>query len=282
MIRKSFQPFNTADDMSSEALSEDVLQKSESIYAAEVSADGGATEHAQTDGDDDYASIRQWAKEDRPREKMMERGAGALTKAELLAILIGSGTTRKSAVDLMREIMRDCDDKLSRLSKMSLDALMSYNGIGEAKALTIMAAAEIGRRRAEEETGGDAMQFVDAGVVLSYMRPKVQDLDHEESWVLLLNNRACLIRLLHLSKGGLTETSVDVRILLKEALMANATSFILVHNHPSGNPVPSNADKTITEQIRKASKTMNIRMLDHVIVTDSKDIYYSFAENGSI
>lgn len=229
----------------------------------------------------DYLSIKDWALEDRPREKMMARGASALTKAELLAIIIGSGTTKKSAVELMSEILQDCNDRLSNLSKMSLEALTHYDGIGPAKALSIMAAAEIGRRRAEESSE-DLLQIASGEDVMRYMRPKVQDLDHEESWVLLLNNNAKLLRCVHLSTGGITETAVDVRVLLKEALLSNATSFILVHNHPSGRMIPSHADKELTSHVQKAGKIMNIRMIDHVIVTDSSDLlnYFSFAENG--
>lgn len=229
----------------------------------------------------EYISIKEWAVEDRPREKMAARGAGALTKAELLAIIIGSGTTKKSAVELMTEILRDCDGRLANLSKMTLEGLTSYDGIGPAKALSIMAAAEIGRRRAEESS--DDMVRVESGTdVMKYMRPKVQDLTHEESWVLLLNNNARIIRCAHLSSGGLTETSVDVRMLLKEALLSNATSFILIHNHPSGRMTPSRADKDLTQRVQKAGQAVNIRMLDHVIVSDSSDMnnYYSFSENG--
>lgn len=229
----------------------------------------------------EYISIKEWAEEDRPREKMAARGAGALTKAELLAIIIGSGTTKKSAVELMTEILRDCDGRLANLSKMTLEGLTSYDGIGPAKALSIMAAAEIGRRRAEESS--DDMVRVESGTdVMKYMRPKVQDLTHEESWVLLLNNNARIIRCAHLSSGGLTETSVDVRMLLKEALLSNATSFILIHNHPSGRMIPSRADKDLTQKVQKAGQAVNIRMLDHVIVSDSSDMnnYYSFSENG--
>lgn len=229
----------------------------------------------------EYISIKEWAEEDRPREKMAARGAGALTKAELLAIIIGSGTTKKSAVELMTEILRDCDGRLANLSKMTLEGLTSYDGIGPAKALSIMAAAEIGRRRAEESS--DDMVRVECGTdVMKYMRPKVQDLTHEESWVLLLNNNARIIRCAHLSSGGLTETSVDVRMLLKEALLSNATSFILIHNHPSGRMTPSRADKDLTQKVQKAGQAVNIRMLDHVIVSDSSDMnnYYSFSENG--
>ena len=228
-------------------------------------------------------SIKEWAEEDRPREKMMARGAQALTKAELLAIIIGSGTPRKSAVALMADILRDCDDRLANLSKMSLEALERYDGIGPAKALSIMAAAEIGRRRAEE-SAADMVQFISGTDVMRYMRPKVQDLTHEESWVLLLNNNARLIRCVHLSSGGISETSVDVRLLLKEALLSNATAIILIHNHPSGRITPSRQDHDLTLQVKKAAHTVNIRMLDHVIVTDSSDLthYYSFAENGII
>lgn len=233
------------------------------------------------EADNEYFSIKEWAEEDRPREKMMARGAQALTKAELLAIIIGSGTTKKSAVELMSDIMEDCGGRLSTLSKMTLQALIRYDGIGPAKALSIMAAAEIGRRRASESA--DDMTKIEGGVdVLRYMRPKVQDLTHEESWVLLMNNNAAVIRCVHLSSGGITETSIDVRMLLKEALLSDATCFILVHNHPSGKLVPSAADRDLTVHVQKAARTVNIRMLDHVIVTDTSNPrgYYSFAENG--
>lgn len=231
----------------------------------------------------DYISIKNWSLEDRPREKMMARGAEALTKAELLAIIIGSGTTKKSAVELMNEILRDCDDRLSNLSKMTLEGLTSYDGIGPAKALSIMAAAEIGRRRAFE-SASDMQQICNGEDVMRYMRPKVQDLEHEESWVLLLNNNSSIIRCVHLSSGGRTEAIVDVRMLLKEAILSNATCFILVHNHPSGRITPSTFDKELTSNVLKAGRAVNIRMLDHVIVTDSTDTthYYSFAENGYI
>lgn len=230
---------------------------------------------------EEFLSIKEWAEEDRPREKMMAKGAQSLTKAELLAIIIGSGTTKKSAVQLMTEILNDCENRLSNLSKMSLEALTKYDGIGPAKALSIMAAAEIGRRRTMESST-DLQQMTNGESVMHYMRPRVQDLTHEESWALLLNNNACLIRCVHLSSGGITETTVDVRLLLKEALLSNATCFILVHNHPSGNMRPSRADKDLTSYVQKAGSAVNIRMIDHVIVTDSSNIqdYFSFAENG--
>lgn len=223
--------------------------------------------------------IKEWAEEDRPREKLMAKGVEALTNAELFAILIGSGTTKKSAVELMQEVLSDCGNQLRNLNRMTLKALTGYNGIGEAKALSIIAAAEIGRRRAEEQSQ-DIVQFTDSKLVLQYMKPKIQDLSHEESWVLLLNNSAKLIHCAHLSQGGLTETMVDVRMLLKEALLHDATCFILVHNHPSGNPRPSRPDDELTMRVKKAAQTLNIRMLDHVIVTDTD--YFSFAENGKL
>jgi len=224
-------------------------------------------------------SIKHWAIEDRPREKMMEKGEEALTNAELLAILIGSGTSKKSAVDLMTEILQACEGRLSMLSNMTLEELMSYNGIGEAKAITIKAAAEIGRRRAMERAN-DRKQLKSAADAYQVMHPIMQDLDHEEFWGLLLNNQARLIKKIKLSSGGITQTAVDIRMLLKAALLADATSLIACHNHPSGSLTPSADDSHLTNRIRLAAETMNIKLIDHVIITDGD--YYSFAENGKI
>ena len=223
--------------------------------------------------------IKEWAPEDRPREKMMEKGESALSNAELLAILIGSGTSRQTAVELMREILNDCGNHLSELSRKSVAELMKYSGIGEAKAITIKAAAEIGRRRALE-VADDRQLMTDADAVYNMMRPIMQDLSHEEFWVLLLNNNARLLKKVKLSSGGMTETCVDIRMLMKEALLAEATSMIVSHNHPSGQLRPSREDEKLTERIFSAGKSMNIRLLDHVIITDGN--YYSFAENGKI
>ena len=227
----------------------------------------------------DNLSIKNWAIEDRPREKLMEKGEEALTNAELLAILIGSGTLKKSAVDLMSEILGACDGKLSQLSLMTIDELMSYNGIGEAKAITIKAAAEIGRRRAMENSQSRT-PLTNAADTYAVMHPIMQDLDHEEFWVLLLNNQARLIKKVRLSMGGITQTAVDVRHILRAALMANATSMVVCHNHPSGSLKPSSDDCHLTECIKQAAQTMNIRLIDHVIITDGN--YYSFADNGKI
>lgn len=227
----------------------------------------------------DNGSIKSWAKEDRPREKMMDKGERALTDAELLAILIGSGTSKKSAVQLMKEVLDTCDNRLSMLSKMTIEELMSFNGIGDAKAVRIKAATEIGRRRALEKA--DAInQIVTAEDVYMMMHPLMQDLTHEEFWILLLNNSARVLKKVRLSSGGLTQTAVDIRMILKEALMVDATNIIACHNHPSGSLRPSGDDINLTNKIKAAATTMNIHLLDHVIVTDGQ--YYSFADNGKI
>lgn len=226
-----------------------------------------------------HAPITEVPEADRPREKLLAKGAESLSIPELLAILIGSGTRNKTAVELMQDVMNDCSGKLAILSRMTVEELMQYNGIGEAKALSIVAAAEIGHRRLEEKVS-DIERFEDSRTIHDFMRPHIQDLSHEESWAFLLNADCRLLKFVHLSKGGLTETSVDVRLLLKHALLANATNIILVHNHPSGSLRPSKADDDLTHNVQKASQTMNIRFLDHVIVTDSD--YYSYAENGKL
>jgi DNA repair protein RadC len=226
-----------------------------------------------------HTTIKELSEADRPREKLLAKGASALTVPELLAVIVGSGTTEQTAVELMQDVMRDCENSLICLNRMTVEDLMQYKGIGEARALSIVAAAEIGRRRSEEKLT-DIASLSDGKSVHEYMLPRIQDLDHEESWVLLLNNSMRLIRCVHLSRGGLTETAVDARQLLKHALLASATCFVLVHNHPSGNVRPSMADNELTRRVNKAAQTMNIRMIDHVIVTDGD--YYSFAENGKI
>lgn len=227
----------------------------------------------------DKISIKNWAIEDRPREKLMEKGEEALTNAELLAILIGSGNSKQSAVDLMSDILKACDGKLSQLSLMTIDELTAFNGIGEAKAITIKAAAEIGRRRAMENSHSRT-QVTNAADTYTIMHPVMQDLDHEEFWVLLLNNQSRLIKKVRLSMGGITQTAVDVRQILRAALMANATNMVVCHNHPSGSLRPSNDDRQLTDCIKQAANTMNIRLIDHVIITDGD--YYSFADNGKI
>lgn len=225
-------------------------------------------------------NIKELSADDRPREKLLAKGSEALSKAELLAILIGSGSPTKNAVELMKEVLRDCDDRLILLNRLSIEELMKYNGIGEAKAITLKAAMELGRRRAQEEALTDLKVIRTAQQVYEYMRPDVRELTHEESWAFLLNNSSRLIKRVRLSQGGRTETSVDVRILLRHALLAEATCVILVHNHPSGSCRPSQEDNRLTERVSQACRTVNLRLIDHVIVTDGA--YYSFSENGKL
>lgn len=224
-------------------------------------------------------SIAKWASEDQPREKLESLGPSALSNAELCAILIGSGSKEESAVELMKHILNDCDNNLNTLGKMSLHELMQYNGIGEAKAITIIAACELGKRR-QAAKAAERPDMGSAQAVYEYMHPKMQDLDTEEAWVLLMNQRFRLIKAVRLSHGGLTETAVDVRVILREALLANATTLTLIHNHPSGNARPSGDDDRITHKLKTACETMRLYLIDHLIVTDGR--YYSYAEEGRI
>ena len=222
-------------------------------------------------------SINQWAEEDRPREKMIAQGAEALTNAELLAILIGSGSTEKSAVDLMKEILNDCNNSLNTLGKLSTHDLCKYNGIGDAKAISILAACELGKRR-QAESPEERPKLNTATKVYNHMHPVMQDLDVEEFWILLLNQNYQLIKKVRISHGGITETAVDIRIIIREAVLANATILAVCHNHPSGSLTPSRADNELTTSIQRACSLMRIHFMDHVIVTDG--LYYSFHEQG--
>jgi len=222
-------------------------------------------------------NINEWAEEDRPREKMANLGAEALTNAELLAILIGSGSTKESAVDLMKRILGDCNNNLNTLGKMGVRELCQYNGIGEAKAISILAACELGKRR-QMESPEERPDLSSATRIYNLMRPVMQDLDVEEFWVLLLNQHYRLIKRVRISHGGITETAVDIRIIIREAVMAGSTIMAVCHNHPSGNLTPSRADEELTRTIRHACELMRIHFLDHVIITDGE--YYSFHEAG--
>lgn len=227
----------------------------------------------------DKLTIARWAEEDRPREKLDSLGPSALSNAELLAILIGSGSTDQSAVDLMKTILKDCDNSLNALGKKTIQELQAYKGVGPAKAITILAACELGKRRAAEKVG-DRPALGSSMDAYNYMHPIMQDLDVEEAWVLLMNNNFKLIKALKLSHGGLTETAVDVRIIIKEALLSGATALTLVHNHPSGNANPSGADNKLTDSVRKACEVMRICMADHLIVCDGS--YYSYHDQGRL
>lgn len=226
---------------------------------------------------EDKLNINQWAEEDRPREKMMRLGAGALTNAELMAILIGSGSPKESAVDLMKRILNDCDNNLNKLGRMSIRELQVYNGMGPAKAVSILAACELGKRRQMEKVQ-ERKDLGSPQAIYDYMRPIMQDLDTEEAWIILMNQNYRLIKEERLSHGGITETLVDVRLIVKEALLNNATIVALCHNHPSDNARPSKEDDRLTERVKKACELMRIYLLDHVIVTESS--YYSYREKG--
>lgn len=226
-----------------------------------------------------HVAMRDIELDSRPREKLLRYGAESLTKAELFAILIGSGTPKKNATELMAEILRESNDNLTLLDRVSIDELMTHAGIGEAKAITIKAALELCNRRLEDNL--DKLKvFSTSEVIFQHMRPYAQKLGHETCWALMLNNRAQLLRQVKLSEGGRNTTIVDVRILCKKAILAEATSVVLVHNHPSGSLRPSRDDDNLTRSVKTALGTLDIRLLDHLIVTDSN--YYSYNENGKI
>ncbi len=220
-------------------------------------------------------SINQWAEEDRPREKLEHIGAANLTNAELLAILIGSGSTNESAVDLMKRILNDCKNNLNTLGKMTVAELQRYKGMGPAKAITVLAACELGKRRAREKAE-ERQDLGSAKAIYDYMHPFMQDLDVEESWILLMNQNFKLIKSMKLSHGGISETAVDVRVIIREAVLANATVLALCHNHPSNNALSSVEDDRLTQRVKKACDIMRIYFLDHLIITDGS--YYSYME----
>lgn len=224
-------------------------------------------------------SINHWAEEDRPREKMMAHGAAALSNAELLAILIGSGNVEESAVELMRKVLNDYRNSLSELGKCTVEDLCRYKGIGTAKAVTILAASELGKRRKAEEPG-ERKQIRCSQDIYSLCHPFMCDLPVEECWALLLNQASRVIDRVRIGQGGLASTVVDVRCVLREALLKRASSLVLCHNHPSGNIAPSREDDRLTQSLFQAAQTMNIRMLDHVIISDGA--YYSYADEGRL
>ncbi len=226
----------------------------------------------------DKLSINRWAEEDRPREKMISKGAQALTNAELLAILIGSGNDEDSAVGLMQKVLAAYDNSLDRLGRLSVEELCRFKGIGPAKAITILAACELGRRRAVEQP--ERRQIRSAAQTYDYFYPMMRDLAVEEFHVLLLNQSLIVIDSVRVGVGGLTETVVDVRVILREALLKRATSIILCHNHPSGNLRPSTHDDRLTRQVQEAARVLHINLVDHVIFTDQG--YYSYADEGKL
>ena len=222
-------------------------------------------------------NINQWAEEDRPREKMERLGAQALSDAELLAILVGSGSTKEDAVTLMKRILSDCNNNLNTLGKMSIHDLCQYNGVGPAKAITIMAACELGKRR-QQEKAEERPDLGTATLIYNHMHPLLQDKDVEEFWILLLNQNHRLIKKVCIAHGGISEVSVDIRIIMREAVLCNATILAVVHNHPSGSIHPSRNDNDLTASIQRACQVMRIHFMDHVIVADG--LYYSYHEQG--
>ncbi|MFP9115286.1 RadC family protein [Flavobacterium sp. RHBU_3] len=222
-------------------------------------------------------SIKYWAEDDKPREKLMLKGQAALSDAELIAILIGSGSRNESAVELSKRILKSVGNNLNAMGKLTIKQLMQFKGIGEAKAVTIAAAMELGRRRRDEDVR-ELDKVTGSKSVFNIMQPIIGELPHEEFWVLYLNNSNKVIYKTQLSKGGLTGTVVDARLVYKTALEHNAVAIILVHNHPSGALQASVPDKQITRQLQSAGVTLDIKVLDHVIVTEHS--YLSFADEG--
>lgn len=224
-----------------------------------------------------YISIKNWSEDDQPREKLMLKGRSVLSDAELIAILIGSGSREESAVALSKRILLQVENNLSELGKLSIKDLMKFKGIGDAKAVTIAAALELGRRRG----GGDTLsrkRITSSKDAFLILQPIIGDLAHEEFWVLFLSNSNKVLRKEQLSKGGLTGTLVDVRMIMKLAIELGAVAIVLVHNHPSGSLKPSQADKQLTTKIDIAARSLDIKILDHIIVTEKA--YFSFADDG--
>ncbi|GGW77522.1 RadC family protein [Salegentibacter mishustinae] len=221
--------------------------------------------------------IKSWAEDDRPREKLLHKGKVSLSDAELIAILIGSGSRNESAVQLSKRILASTGNQLSDLGKLSVKKLCEFKGIGPAKAVSIVAAMELGRRRRTEEAL-EKKKITSSASVFELMQPIIGELYHEEFWIIYLNNSNKVIEQLQLSKGGITGTLVDVRITLRKALEVGATSIILAHNHPSGTLKPSEADKQLTQKLKTAAQSLDIKVLDHLIVTEKS--YFSFADEG--
>ncbi|WP_396603116.1 DNA repair protein RadC [Algibacter sp. R77976] len=224
-------------------------------------------------------SIKNWSQDDQPREKLLYKGKAALSDAELVAILIGSGNREESAVDLCKRILASTDNNLSALGKLSIKQLMEFKGIGEAKAISIIAALELGRRRRGEEAL-EKKKITSSASVFELMQPVIGELQHEEFWIVYLNNSNKVLQKNQLSKGGITGTLVDVRLVLKNALEVGATGLILAHNHPSGTLKPSEADKQITQKLKNAAQSLDIKVLDHLIITEKA--YFSFADENML
>ncbi|MCE5174866.1 MAG: DNA repair protein RadC [Bacteroidales bacterium] len=224
--------------------------------------------------------IKEWAVEDRPREKMINKGAETLSNAELLAILLGSGSQKESAVDLAKRILSHVENNLNELGKITINSLCNqFVGVGPAKAVTIAAAMELGKRRRSSEVVR-RLQITNSRDIYELFHSRLIDLSHEECWLLLMNNQHGIIDTIRISHGGVSETTVDPKIVLKHALEKLASAIVLCHNHPSGNPHPSSCDDKITNKLRNACQNMDIQFTDHIIFSDNS--YYSYADEGKI
>ncbi len=222
-------------------------------------------------------TIKSWAEDDRPREKLLKKGKQALSDAELIAILIGSGSRQETAVDLSKRILKSVENNLNELGKVTLAKLMEFKGIGEAKAITIAAALELGRRR--QNTNPRTKPIIRSSKdCYDILAPLITDLQHEEFWILLLNRANQVIRQENISIGGVAGTIVDAKVIFKKALDFSASYIILCHNHPSGNLRPSHADVTTTKKLKDAGTLLDIKVLDHLIISDRG--YFSFADEG--
>lgn len=226
-----------------------------------------------------HLTIKSWAEDDRPREKLVAKGRQALSDAELLAILLSSGNREETAVQLSQRILKDTKNSINELAKLQLNDLKKYKGVGEAKAVTIAAALEIGRRRTDEGVE-EKVKIISSKNAYSVLNSKLSDLPHEEFWVIFLSRSNNIIKTECISKGGISGTVVDVRLILKPAIECLASSIILAHNHPSGNLKPSQEDIYLTKKIKEAAKLMDISLQDHLIIGDQA--YLSFADEGII
>jgi DNA repair protein RadC len=226
-----------------------------------------------------FTNIKSWAEEDRPREKLIQKGRQSLTDAELLAILIGSGTKNLSAVELARKLLFIADNHLLSLGKLSIEQLTKVKGIGDAKAITVIAALELGRRRQQQDALAENI-IKTSKHAFDILSPCIADLNHEEFWVILLSRKSVVLKYKMITQGGFSGTIVDPRQIFNWAILEQASSIILAHNHPSGNLFPSELDRDITKKIVKAGEILGIQVVDHVIITSGG--YYSFADHGAI
>ena len=225
----------------------------------------------------DHTTIKDWSVEDRPREKLLKSGVQTLSNAELIALLIGSGTREASAVHVARNILASAGNNLQELAKLTTDDLLKIKGIGTARAITLLAALELGIRK-NSSYNGEAVMIKNSQTAHEVLVPTLGGLQHEEFWIIILNRAHKVIKTEKISQGGLTGTVIDTRMILKHALDKRATSLIIAHNHPSGNRKPSDADVKITRKIKNAAEIMDIQVLDHIIVAG--DHYFSFADEG--